>query len=67
MIESAGDDFLLSWSGYRIMRISCRAEVVFVSIISSLALRRTPPVVMTLFGANEIETKLAVFGKENKR
>lgn len=55
LIELAEDDFLFSWSGYRIMRISCSAEVVFVSIISSLALRRTPPVVVViLFGANEI-------------
>lgn len=54
LIELAGDDFLFSWSGYRIIRISCSAEVVFVSIISSLALRRTPLVVVVLFGANEI-------------
>lgn len=54
LIELAGDDFLFSWSGYRIMRISCSAEVVFVSIISSLALRRTLPVVVALFRANEI-------------
>lgn len=55
LIELAGDDFLFSWSGYRIMRISCSAEVVFVSIISSLAFRTTPPVVVViLFGANEI-------------
>lgn len=29
LIELAGDDFLFSWSGYRILRISCSAEVGF--------------------------------------